>query len=175
MLTCFRASEREIIVMSKYRQQFPTLSIVQRIIFYFLIPNKNKETLLMPHGLPKDELPKECGIFKHRVYVGNMRCVYSKPFVLSCHLHHTFTCWCLDGKCYFALWASFRGEFSNRGQSRHLSEGKPEESGLLIWSTKTFPSVWPITSNLGKILLTNFSYFVNKIGFYSLFWMVQVS
>lgn len=42
MLTYLKGCEREIIVVSKYRRQFPSLSIVQRIIFYSLIPTKNE-------------------------------------------------------------------------------------------------------------------------------------
>lgn len=39
-----------------------------------------KRMLLMLHGMKNCELHNQCGVFKHRGHVGNMSCVYTKPF-----------------------------------------------------------------------------------------------
>lgn len=36
--------------------------------------------LLFLHSMQNCELPNQCGVFKHRGCVGNMSCVYTKPF-----------------------------------------------------------------------------------------------
>lgn len=107
-----------------------------------------EKKLLTLNGMQNYELPNQCGIFNHCIYVGNITCLYTKSFciqLLSPITHLPFDAWLGSVPL---LYEPHLGDYSVRGQSRHLVSGK--EPGRNLGS-----SIRNVENDIPKYLICN--------------------